>query len=84
MFAEGIDRITTLPDTSQNLQSSFDFKYGQYRVVLKRKLRNTGKGREVQFITGEPIPIAFNIWDGAQDEHGTKKAISSWFEMILK
>jgi len=52
--------------------------------VLKRKLNNAEKGREVQFIAGEPIPIAFNVWDGSQGEHGTKKAISSWFEMILK
>lgn len=84
MAAEGIEHITTLPDANQNIQSSFDFKYGQYRVVLKRILNNGEKGREVQFITGEPIPIAFNIWDGGQNENGPKMAISSWFEMILK
>lgn len=84
LIARGIDQIKSLPDLNQNLQSSFGFKYGQYRVVLKRKLNNAEKGREVQFIAGEPIPIAFNVWDGSQGEHGTKKAISSWFEMILK
>jgi len=84
LIARGIDQIKSLPDLNQNLQSSFGFQYGQYRVVIKRKLNNAEKGREVQFIAGEPIPIAFNVWDGSQGEHGTKKAISSWFEMILK
>lgn len=84
MVAKGIDTIEALPAEQQDLYSSFDFKYGQYNLVLKRKLNKTDGGMETQFTAGQPIPVAFNIWDGTQGETGSRKAISSWFELILK
>nr|NIQ02791.1 hypothetical protein [Nitrospinaceae bacterium]NIR56733.1 hypothetical protein [Nitrospinaceae bacterium]NIS87182.1 hypothetical protein [Nitrospinaceae bacterium]NIT84051.1 hypothetical protein [Nitrospinaceae bacterium]NIU46234.1 hypothetical protein [Nitrospinaceae bacterium] len=40
--------------------------------------------QDVQFRLGHPIPIAFNAWDGGQKETGSRKSVSSWYELILE
>ncbi len=57
------------------------FSYGRYSVILKRTLKED-EG-DIEFRTGKPIPIAFNIWDGYHEETGNKKSISSWFTLWL-
>jgi len=82
-IARGIEQIESLPEKSQGLSTKFRFNYGQYQLVIKRKLALENMDGETQFNQGAPIPIAFNVWDGTQGETGSKKAISSWFEIIL-
>ncbi|MBC8287577.1 MAG: c-type cytochrome [Nitrospinae bacterium] len=57
------------------------FSYGRYSVILKRVFKED-EG-DIQFQTGKPIPIAFNVWDGYAEETGNKKSISSWFTLWL-
>jgi len=57
------------------------YRYGRYSVILKRTLKEDDD--DIQFQTGRPIPIAFNVWDGYHEETGTKKSISSWFTLWL-
>ena len=57
------------------------FSYGRYSLILKRVFKED-EG-DIEFQTGKPIPIAFNIWDGYAEETGNKKSISSWFTLWL-
>ncbi len=56
---------------------------GRWRVVFKRGLVAEGKGR-LNFVEGVFIPIAFNVMDGSNGEEGKKRAISTWYYLILE
>ncbi len=83
-IAMGLGHIEPGHENGLGLSSQFEFVYGQYQLVIKRKLTSENNVGETQFSQKEPIPIAFNVWDGTQGETGSKKAISSWFEIILQ
>lgn len=84
MNAEGIDKFTPQLDNSQGTEAKTVYRYGQYRLVLKRKLTTTDPDHDIQFKPGQTVPIAINVWDGSALETGTRKAISSWFEVALE
>jgi mono/diheme cytochrome c family protein len=84
MNAEGLGANTEQSKQSQSLKSQVQYKYGRYYLVIKRKLITDDKENDVQFQPGKITPIAFNVWNGSEGEHGTKMAISSWFDMVLK
>ena len=81
--ATGLIEWKQQSNESQGVISKSNYRYGRYSLVLNRQLKTGDEKNDVQFQPGIKIPIAFNVWDGSQDEEGTKKAISSWFEMIL-
>jgi len=84
MTAKGIEKINIQNDSSQNLTSKASFKYGRYFLVMKRPLTTSDAEIDIQFRPGQTTPIAFNIWNGSAGETGSKKVISSWFDMILE
>ena len=84
MNATGLDKWRLKPEENQQVVSESAYRYGRYFLVMKRKLITADKKSDIQFQPGVKIPIAFNVWDGTQGEQGTKKAISSWFEMVLE
>ena len=84
MTAKGIRKIKVQKDSSQNLTSKASFKYGRYFLLMKRPLTTSDAEIDIQFRQGKIIPIAFNIWNGSAGEIGSKKVISSWFDMILE
>jgi len=82
--AKGMANITEHPDSSQQVQSKVIFRYGQYHLVMKRKLSTSDKKNDTQLEGGKPVPIAINAWDGNMKETGTRKSISSWFQLTLE
>ncbi len=84
IHATGLDHWQQQPDASQGVSSKAMYEYGRYHLVMKRKLKTNDGQNDIQFQTGQPIPVAFNIWDGSSGERGSKKAVSSWFEMVLE
>ncbi|MCL0044892.1 c-type cytochrome [Nitrospinaceae bacterium] len=84
MTAKGIMKINVQKDSSQNLTSKASFKYGRYFLLMKRPLTTSDVEIDTQLRPGQTIPIAFNIWNGSAGETGSKKVISSWFDMILE
>ena len=84
MPAKGIKKINVQKDSSQRLTSKAGFKYGRYFLVMKRPLTTSDTKIDIQFRPGQTIPIAFNIWNGSAGETGSKKVISSWFDLILE
>ncbi len=59
------------------------YRDGQYRVLLRRSLV-TSQDDEVVFTPGQMIPIAWNVWDGENDEEGKRRAISRWYYLLLE
>ena len=84
MNAIGLNHWTTQQKENQQVLSQAVYQFGRYYLVMKRKLVTEDPKNDIQFQRGRATPIAFNVWDGSQGETGSKKAISSWFEMILK
>lgn len=84
MNATGLKQWVTQPKEDQLVFSKSAFRYGRYFLVLNRKLKTRDVENDIQFKKNVKIPIAFNVWDGSQGEEGTKKAISSWFDLVLE
>ena len=84
LHALGLQRHSEHPPTSQLVHSKVIFKYGQYQLIMKRKLTTQDKSKDVQFKTGSTIHFAINAWDGNVKEFQTQKAISTWFQMKLE
>jgi len=81
--AIGLNKWTLQDDLSQVVKGQANYHFGRYSLIIKRKLKVIHKKTDVQFEAGNTIPIAFNVWDGYQGETGTKKSISSWYELQL-
>jgi len=82
--ARGMESWKPQADPSQNLAAKIIYRYGRYSAVIKRKLATNDKENDIQFVPGIKIPIAFNAWDGTQGDTGSKKSISSWFQLVLE
>lgn len=80
----GIGRIEPYNNAGSKVLGNVAFRYGQYILVMTRELTVSGSEGDIQFRPGEEVPIAFNIWDGNEGETGAKKAISSWYRLILE
>ena len=82
--SEGLNYTKTQELASQEVKSKAIYRYGEYKVIFKRKLKTSDLLHDTQFKIGETHIFAFNAWDGSSDETGTKKSISSWFQFILQ
>lgn len=73
------------PDASQQAKGKGVFTDGVWRVVIKRPLTTDDAANDVQFTPGGPLkPMAVHVWDGANGETGLRRAISSWYFVVLK
>ena len=79
IHAKGLEEWTQRKESTVHAKGHFS--YGRYSVILKRSLEEDDDS--IKFQIGKPIPIAFNVWDGYQEETGNKKSISSWFTLVL-
>jgi hypothetical protein len=77
--AYGLEGWTAQEGSTVSVKSHF--RFGRYSLILRRTFK--GGDNDIQFQTGRPIPIAFNVWDGYHGETGNKKSISSWFTLWL-
>ncbi|MCA9484570.1 MAG: c-type cytochrome [Nitrospina sp.] len=79
--ARGMGNTSPIENTSP-LNSEVIFEYGQYSLVLKKKLDQTDPAHPDRLLPGSIIPIAFNAWDGGMKETGTRRSVSNWFYLI--
>ncbi len=71
------------PEDGQDLLVTASHEYGQWEVMFTRSLVTEDVG-DLDFTTGEPIPIAFFAWDGDNGESGSRGAVSSWYFLFLQ
>ncbi len=81
LIAKGMGNTAPLENTSP-IQSEVAFNYGQYSLVLKKKLDQMDPSHPDRLLPGSIIPIAFNAWDGGMNEYGTRRSVSNWFHLI--
>lgn len=72
------------PPESQQATGRGVFDDGVWRVVLKRPLTTKDVANDIQFLSGQLIPVAVHVWDGANGEAGLRRSISSWYFVVLK
>ena len=56
------------------------YHQGRWAVVMKRE-RFPSRG--VQFAEGSFVPIAFHVWDGFWHERGSRRGLTSWYDVYL-
>ena len=67
----------------QNLTVDASYADGQWQVMFTRALVTDDEG-DLDFVTGEAIPMALFAWDGDNGESGTRGAVSSWYFLFLE
>lgn len=70
------------PATDQQVRSKAAWKDGRWRVVMVRPLQ-TRDENDVQFAKDGIIPMAVNVWDGSNGEHGLIMGLSPWLLVYL-
>lgn len=72
-----------MDEKQQLTMGKAQWKDGQWSVVMKRALV-TPDGNGVQFTEGQFIPMAVNVWDGSNGEHGRLMSVSTWYYVFLE
>ena len=66
----------------QHLRAAAQFADGQWKVLILRAL-DTGGDEDLALPVGQPIPMAFQVWDGDNGESGNQGAVSTWYFLFL-
>jgi DMSO reductase family type II enzyme heme b subunit len=74
---------TAQPAEQQQAAAEAAWAEGRWRVVIKRPLTTEDKN-DVQFVPGLFIPLALNVWDGSNGEHGRIMSVSSWYSVFIE
>lgn len=82
--AAGPEKPRVQPAEGQGLTAAARFDQGRWRVLLRRALTTAETADDLQFTPGTFIPIAFAVWEGGQGEAGARKAVSSWYTLVLE
>lgn len=56
-----------------------DYEAGRWTVTFKRRR----DGRGVTFPEDTFVPIAFSVWDGFFEERGSRRGLTSWFDLYV-
>ncbi len=81
---KGFNKIKERDPASIGLTAKGVYDNGTWRVVMKRPLLTKDKDKDIQFIEGKFIPIAFAAWDGSNGEKGSKHELTTWYWLLLK
>ncbi|MDP6654903.1 MAG: c-type cytochrome [SAR324 cluster bacterium] len=66
------------------LASIIRYKNGQYTLMIKRERVNDQKG-SVQFPADRiVVPLAFSAVDGSSGEGGSKRGVTTWYNLLLE
>ena len=80
--ARGMGTETYAAD-GQDLSLNASHVDGQWQVMFTRSLVTEDES-DLDFVTGQAIPVAFFAWDGDNGESGTRGAVSSWYFLFLQ
>lgn len=80
--AAGFGSFRSQPIKQQNVQGKGVWHDGFWNVIFIRELKSKD-AEDVKFITGQPVPVAFAIWNGEQGDRNGRKMVSNWYQLIL-
>jgi complex iron-sulfur molybdoenzyme family reductase subunit gamma len=78
--ANGMDQAVA---RSSAVRVHAGYEDGRYEVILRRAVLSSGDV-DVQFPTGQFVPVAFHLWDGANGETGKSRSVSAWYYLLLE
>jgi hypothetical protein len=81
--ARGMGTAAPQPGGEQHLLAAAQHLDGQWKVIILRAL-DTGGAEDLAFPLGQPIPMAFQAWDGDNGESGNQGAVGTWYFLFLE
>ncbi len=78
-LGSGSDKLEALGP--RDLTSKATFDKGEWRVIFKRRMRSAGA---LSFEEHGFAPVAFSVWDGASNERGNKRALTTWWSIYFE
>ena len=67
----------------QMVQGRGFWRDGSWSVVFKRSLMTDNQQQDCQF-SGSKQSVSFAVWDGDQDDRGSRKSISDWVTLKIQ
>ncbi|MFI5398780.1 MAG: ethylbenzene dehydrogenase-related protein [Candidatus Binatia bacterium] len=80
--AEGFGTLTPQPADDQQIRGRGAWRDGKWHVVIVRSLKTTSP-RDRQFAAGQQVPVAFAVWNGAEQDRNGQKAVSVWQQLRI-
>jgi mono/diheme cytochrome c family protein len=81
--AMGFGTLTSQPSDDQNVRGKGIWQGGKWRVVFVRPMKSPSE-RDIQFLPGHSLPVAFAVWDGSEGDRDGQKAVSLWQVLRLE
>ncbi|HUW25109.1 MAG TPA: ethylbenzene dehydrogenase-related protein [Gallionella sp.] len=83
--SQGFKEIEKRDAAEVGLQSKAIYNDGTWKVLMVRPLITAVADKDIQFVEGKFIPVAFAAWDGSNfSEKGSKHTMTTWYWMLLK
>jgi DMSO reductase family type II enzyme heme b subunit len=83
--SKGFKEIEKRDAAGVGLKAKGSYSDGTWKVVISRPLTTSAPEKDIQFIEGQFIPVAFAAWDGSNNsEKGSKHTLTTWYWMLLK
>ncbi len=83
--SRGFKEIEKRDAKAAGLQAKGSYEDGTWRVLIQRPLTTQETDRDIQFVEGKFIPIAFASWDGSNNsEKGSKHTMTTWYWLLIK
>ena len=84
LVATGFGSLTSAPPGEQNVQGYGEWADGRWRVIFSRDLNPAVPYVDLAFAPGRVYPLAFAVWDGANQERGGQKSTSQWLSLQIE
>lgn len=85
LSSRGFKEIEKRDAAAIGLKAKASYEDGTWKVLLVRALATPDSGKDIQFVEGKFIPVAFAAWDGSNNsEKGSKHTMTTWYWMLLK
>jgi DMSO reductase family type II enzyme heme b subunit len=84
MNGRGFEDIEPRDATDVGIRAQGSYEAGTWRVLVKRPRTTADPEKDIQFVEGAFIPVAFAAWDGSNSESGTRHTLTTWYWLLLK
>jgi len=85
LSSKGFKEIEKRDAAGVGLKAKASYSDGTWKVLMYRPLTTSAADKDIQFVEGQFIPVAFAAWDGSNNsEKGSKHTMTTWYWLLLK